>query len=65
MRACCDVVNRGVAVYKGKVLLATLDGRMVALNAGTGKVIWSTQTFPADQEYTITGAPRVFLTIRW
>ena len=57
--ACCDVVNRGVAVWKGKVYVGTLDGRLVALDAGTGKVAWSVQTTDTSKPYTITGAPRV------
>lgn len=57
--ACCDVVNRGVAVWKGKVYVGTLDGRLVALDAGTGKVAWSVQTTDNSKPYTITGAPRV------
>ncbi|MBV1905869.1 MAG: PQQ-dependent dehydrogenase, methanol/ethanol family [Pseudomonadales bacterium] len=59
-RACCDVVNRGVAVYKGKVYVASLDGRLIALDAATGKEVWVTDTL-IDRErfYTITGAPRV------
>ncbi|HYB13335.1 MAG TPA: PQQ-binding-like beta-propeller repeat protein, partial [Myxococcota bacterium] len=57
--ACCDVVNRGVALYKGKVYVGTLDGRLVALDAGTGQVVWETLTVDATRPYTITGAPRV------
>lgn len=57
--ACCDVVNRGVAVYKGNVLVGTLDGRLVALDAGTGEVKWDVLTIDASLPYTITGAPRV------
>jgi quinohemoprotein ethanol dehydrogenase len=57
--ACCDVVNRGVAVYKGKVYVGTLDGRLVALDAATGKVVWEQQTVEKGKPYTITGAPRV------
>ena len=57
--ACCDVVNRGVAVWKGRVYVGTLDGRLVALEAGTGKVAWSVQTTDNSKPYTITGAPRV------
>jgi len=57
--ACCDVVNRGVAVWKGKVYVGTLDGRLVALDAKTGKVAWSQQTTDNSKPYTITGAPRV------
>ena len=57
--ACCDVVNRGVAVYKGKVFVGTLDGRLVALDAVTGKVAWEEWTVQKGGAYTITGAPRV------
>jgi quinohemoprotein ethanol dehydrogenase len=58
--ACCDAVSRGLAVWEGKVIIGTLDGRLIALNAATGKPIWSTQTFDKSWPYTITGAPRVF-----
>jgi quinohemoprotein ethanol dehydrogenase len=58
-KACCDVVNRGVAVYKGKVYVGTLDGRLVALDAETGKVVWQVVTVDQSLPYTITGAPRV------
>ena len=58
-RACCDVVNRGVALYKGKVFVGVIDGRLVALDAATGKAVWDVQTTPVDEPYTITGAPRV------
>ncbi len=57
--ACCDVVNRGVAVWKGRVYSATLDGRLVALDAKTGKPDWVVQTTPKSLPYTITGAPRI------
>ncbi|MFZ9129211.1 MAG: PQQ-binding-like beta-propeller repeat protein, partial [Pseudomonadales bacterium] len=58
-RACCDVVNRGVAVYKGRVYVGTLDGRLLALNAESGDLVWEVDTL-IDRErfYTITGAPR-------
>jgi len=56
---CCGVPNRGAAVYHGKVYVGTLDGRLIALDAGTGKLIWSVITAPANHRYTITGAPRV------
>ena len=56
---CCDAVNRGVAVYKGKVYVATLDGRLIALNADDGKVIWSKLTIPEGSHMAITGAPRI------
>lgn len=57
--ACCDVVNRGVAYAKGKVFVGTLDGRLVALDARTGKIVWSVQTTDQSLPYTITGAPRI------
>ncbi len=57
--ACCDVVNRGVAIWNGKVFVGALDGRLIALDAGTGKEIWSVQTTDTAWPYTITGAPRV------
>ena len=57
--ACCDVVNRGVAAWEGKIYVGTIDGRLIALNAGDGSVAWSVRTTPTDRPYTITGAPRV------
>ena len=57
--ACCDVPNRGVAVWKGGVFLGTLDGRLVKLDAATGKVLWSINTIDKTRAYSITGAPRV------
>jgi PQQ-dependent dehydrogenase (methanol/ethanol family) len=57
--ACCDAVSRGVAVWEGKVIAATLDGRLIALDAGSGELLWSTLTIDPDKPYTITGAPRV------
>jgi quinohemoprotein ethanol dehydrogenase len=57
---CCDVVNRGVAVWKGKVFVGTLDGRLIAVNAANGKPLWSVATTDPSKPYTITGAPRVF-----
>ncbi len=56
---CCDAVNRGVAVYKGKVYVATLAGHLVALNADTGAVIWDKMTIPEGSHMAITGAPRI------
>ncbi|MEZ5937070.1 MAG: PQQ-dependent dehydrogenase, methanol/ethanol family [Hyphomonadaceae bacterium] len=57
--ACCDVVNRGVAAWNGKIYLGVLDGRLVALDGKTGKEVWSVQTTDTSLPYTITGAPRV------
>lgn len=57
--ACCDVVNRGVAVYRGRVFVGTLDGRLVSLDARTGEVIYEVVTVDQTRPYTITMAPRV------
>jgi PQQ-dependent dehydrogenase (methanol/ethanol family) len=57
--ACCDVVNRGVAVWDGQVFVGALDGRLIALDAASGKVNWEVATVDATLPYTITGAPRV------
>jgi len=60
-KGCCDVVNRGVAVYKGKVFVAAYDGRLIALDAATGQKVWEKDTLiDHDHSYTITGAPRAF-----
>jgi quinohemoprotein ethanol dehydrogenase len=60
-RGCCDVVNRGAAVYKGRVYVATYDGRLFALDAVSGRVLWSKDTIiDRSRSYTITGAPRVY-----
>jgi quinohemoprotein ethanol dehydrogenase len=58
--ACCDTVSRGLAVWKGKVIIATLDGRLIALDAATGNELWSVNTLEDSWPYTVTGAPRVF-----
>ena len=58
-KACCDVVNRGVAVWEGKVFVGALDGRLIALDSKTGEQVWETQTFDPELNYTITGAPRI------
>ncbi len=57
--ACCGVVNRGVAAENGRIFVGTLDGRLVALEAKTGAVLWETLTVDPKQPYSITGAPRV------
>jgi len=59
-KLCCDVVNRGVAVWEGKVYVGTLDGYLVALDAQTGDVAWRVDTVTdRTRYYSITGAPRV------
>jgi quinohemoprotein ethanol dehydrogenase len=58
--ACCDIVNRGVAVFKGKVYVASIDGRLHAIDAATGKRLWEVDTI-ADHllTYASTGAPQI------
>jgi quinohemoprotein ethanol dehydrogenase len=56
---CCGAVNRGVAIYDGKVYVGLLDGRLVALDAVTGKVVWEVHTTDPNSDYGITGAPRI------
>ncbi|GGJ51228.1 PQQ-dependent dehydrogenase, methanol/ethanol family [Sphingopyxis bauzanensis] len=59
VNACCDVVNRGVALWGEKVFVGTIDGRLIALDRKTGTEVWSTLTVDPAKPYTITGAPRV------
>ena len=56
---CCGVVNRGVAHHRGQIYFGTLDGRLVALDAKSGKLVWETLTIDPAKPYSITGAPRV------
>ena len=59
-KACCDVVNRGVALYKGRVYVGAFDGRLIALDAATGAKVWEKDTIiDHARAYTIPGAPRV------
>jgi 1-butanol dehydrogenase (quinone) len=57
IRPCCDVVNRGAAIYGDKVYFGTLDARMVALDKKTGKVVWNEKFGDHKVGYTMTGAP--------
>jgi alcohol dehydrogenase (cytochrome c)/quinohemoprotein ethanol dehydrogenase len=59
VNACCDVANRGVAAWNGKIYVGTIDGRLIALDAATGKPVWEDLTIDKGSRYTITGAPRV------
>jgi quinohemoprotein ethanol dehydrogenase len=58
-KACCDVVNRGVAYADGRIHFGSLDGRLIALDAKTGKPLWEVLTVDQSKAYTITGAPRI------
>jgi PQQ-dependent dehydrogenase (methanol/ethanol family) len=63
-RLCCGVNSRGVALYEGKVLVPVIDGRMQALDAATGKLLWSSWAIPEPKDgelssYSLTMAARV------
>jgi quinohemoprotein ethanol dehydrogenase len=60
-KGCCDMVNRGVALWKGKVYVGSYDGRLIALDAATGNKVWEQDTvLDHTHSYAITGAPRVY-----
>ncbi|MEE2636237.1 MAG: PQQ-dependent dehydrogenase, methanol/ethanol family [Acidobacteriota bacterium] len=56
---CCDVVNRGAAIWEGRVYVGTLDGRLIAIDADTGEADWEVRTTDPEKPYAITGAPRI------
>ncbi len=57
---CCDLVNRGVAVWKGKVYVASGDGRLHALDASSGRKLWEADTIVDHKlPYSSTGAPQI------
>jgi PQQ-dependent dehydrogenase (methanol/ethanol family) len=58
-RICCGVVNRGIAMYKDKIIAPVVDGRLRALDMKDGKVLWDVRVSPENMPYTITMAPRV------
>lgn len=58
--ACCGPSTRGIAAWNGKIIIAALDGRLIAVDAKSGTKVWETQTFPTDEAFSITGAPRVY-----
>ncbi|MET0279760.1 MAG: PQQ-dependent dehydrogenase, methanol/ethanol family [Steroidobacteraceae bacterium] len=58
--SCCDIVNRGVAVWNGKVYVGSFEGGLYALDAKDGKVLWQVDTFiDHERAYSITGAPQI------
>ncbi len=59
IRPCCDVVNRGAAIYGDLVFFGTLDASVVALNKDTGKVVWRKKFADHKAGYTMTGAPTI------
>src|SRR5690606_33603458 len=52
--------SRGIAIWEGKIYIAALDGRLIAVDAREGRQLWSVQTIDPSQPYSITGAPRVY-----
>ena len=52
--------NRGIGFWKGRVYMATWDGRLIAIDAQTGKEVWRVRTFEAGKALYITGAPKIF-----
>jgi quinohemoprotein ethanol dehydrogenase len=58
-RICCGVVNRGVAIYQGRIIAPLIDGRLIALDAETGKPVWESRVAYPQENYTITMAPRI------
>ena len=58
-KICCGIVNRGVAIYEGKIIAPIIDGRLVALDAKTGKPVWEARVAYPQEQYTLTMAPRI------
>jgi len=56
---CCDVVNRGAAIFGDKVYFGTLDAKLVALNAKTGEVVWRETIDDFKAGYSYTAAPLI------
>jgi alcohol dehydrogenase (cytochrome c) len=56
---CCGIVNRGAAIYQGRIFRTTLDARVIALDAKTGKVIWDVKSGDAKDGIAMTGAPLI------
>ncbi len=56
---CCDVVNRGAALYKDNIYFGTLDAKLVALNTKTGKVVWRKDIDDFKSGYSYTAAPMI------
>ncbi|HEX7891874.1 MAG TPA: PQQ-binding-like beta-propeller repeat protein [Ramlibacter sp.] len=56
---CCGPNNRGVAIEGGKLFMGTLDAKLVALDAASGKLLWETQIADPEKGYSETMAPTV------
>jgi quinohemoprotein ethanol dehydrogenase len=58
--ACCDIVNRGLAVWQGRIYVAAFDGILYSLDARDGKVVWQADTIEnRERAYSVTGAPQI------
>ena len=58
-KICCGVVNRGIAIYQGKIIAPVIDGRLMGLDAETGKPVWEARVAYPQDNYTVTMAPRI------
>ncbi len=58
-RICCGVVQRGIAIYDGRIIAPAIDGRLFGLDEETGKVLWEARVAYPQDNYTITMAPRI------
>jgi PQQ-dependent dehydrogenase (methanol/ethanol family) len=58
-KICCGVVNRGIALYEDMVIAPVIDGRLHALDRETGRPVWESRVSWAQDNYTITVAPRI------
>jgi len=58
-KICCGIVNRGIAIYQGKIIAPIIDGRLIALDAETGKPVWESRVAYTQNDYSITMAPRI------
>ncbi len=58
-KICCGVVQRGIALYDGKIIAPAIDGRLFGLDEETGKPVWEARVAYPQDNYTITMAPRI------
>jgi quinohemoprotein ethanol dehydrogenase len=58
-RICCGVVQRGIALYDGRIIAPAIDGRLFGLDEETGKVLWEARVAYPQDNYTLTMAPRI------
>ena len=58
-KICCGIVNRGIAIYNGKIIAPINDGRLVGLDAETGKPVWEARVSYTQDNYSLTMAPRI------